>query len=350
MGNTFSAVLDNFKQQASVCLSMGSPFYGRLLEEIGGVIVQSSTIGKVLATWPSNPKDAAVALRLVAALHYLVITRQDERLAKIFPPNPELRSEFRESVLIRAFKDHEALILDYLTSPPQTNEVGRSMVLIGGFLEVARRFGPDIDIFEIGASAGLNMAFDQYYYDASAWEWGNDESPVKFKPNWAGSPPSLGPIKVHSRKGCDLLPIDVETQKNRLLSYIWPDQFERFDRIKAAIEHASTVKPVIDKMEATTWLKLQNETASKLRPRVIYHSIIWQYFSEAQQQEFRDAITYIGRSASNDSPVIWLRLEPAKTSKHAELRMTLAGSGSEYVLAESGFHGEWIKWHQTLGR
>jgi hypothetical protein len=152
MDDTFQAVHDNFLDQANHC---------------------KNKVGRLLSGWQGNPTHDAVALRFVAALHYLLITEKDSDLVKLFPPKQLTESKYQETLLRDIINRHEAVILKYLALPPQTNEVGRSMVLIGGFLEIAHRFGADMDVFEIGASAGLNSVFDQYYYKTEEWEWGD---------------------------------------------------------------------------------------------------------------------------------------------------------------------------------
>jgi hypothetical protein len=310
MEDRFLAVCENFKVQAEYCKKMGSPFYADLLVELCELIDKDGEIGRAFSSWTGEPRPAAVALRFVAALNYLVITEQDDKLREIFPASSNTRGGSRADVLRYSIRKHEDLILDYLKSPPQTNEVGRSMVLLGGFLEVTKRFGQDIDVFEIGASAGLNLAFDKYYYQADGWHWGNPNSQVRFKPIWEGSPPPLGPIRVHQRKACDISPVSAATEKNRLLSYVWPDQFERLNRIRGAIDLIAKSNFKIDAMEATDWLGLQNDNSPGTRPRVFYHSIIWQYFTEEQKTSFNAAIEMIGGKASLSSPIIWMRLEP----------------------------------------
>ena len=98
-------------------------------------------------------------------------------------------------------------------------------------------------------------------------------------------------------------------------------------------------------MEATKWLAMQHEEAPRVRPRVFYHSIIWQYFSARQQRNFLETMMELGACASDTSPVVWLRLEPAKYGQHAELRMDIWPNHAECLLADSGFHGEWINWY-----
>jgi len=345
MADTFLKVCDNFDFQAKYADKMGSPFYSELLKQLGTLIERDSSIGRVFSSWPGKPQADAVALRFVAALNYLVITDQDNDLAAIFPPSTAHTTQQREIILREAIAHHQEFIIDYLRSPPQTNEVGRSMVLIGGFLEIAKRFGKDMDIFEVGASAGLNLFFDDYYYQCDDWSWGNPGSAVRFRPNWEGMPPSLGPIKVHNRRACDLSPVNVLSQRDRLLSYVWPDQIERVQRITAAINHASSKAPAIDQQEAAQWLEKQFRSTPEERPRVFYHSIIWQYFSDEQKHQFSATMQKNGRAATTSTPVIWMRLEPPKSTHHAELRCTIWPGEEELVLAQSGFHGEWIRWH-----
>jgi hypothetical protein len=343
MSNTFKAVCENFKLQSNYCQQMGSPFYADLLNTLSEIIDQESPIGKVLNNWPGTPQDDAVALRFVAALNYLVITHADADLQALFPPKLASQGMARASTLKLAIQRHQSFIIKTLELPPQTNEVARSTPLLAGFLHIAKRFGPDFDIFEVGASAGLNMAFDQYFYQTDSWQWGEPNSKVRFTPDWAGKPPPLGPLNIHHRHGCDIAPIDVATQKDRLLSYVWPDQTERLARIKAAIDHAILAQVNIQKAEASHWL-LEQAQRPAIRPRVFYHSIIWQYFSHAQQSNFRANMQVLGERASTTSPLIWMRLEPSTNKKHAELTTTVWPGKTEITLAHSGFHGEWVQW------
>lgn len=347
MSDSFLAVYENFKSQAKVCQQMGSPFYAELLNQLAEIFVQNraSLIGKTFATWRGNPKGDAVALRLLGALHYLVITQADNDLQAIFPPLQSLVGDSRADALLRSIERHQVFIVDYLSSPPQTNEVGRSSVLLGGFLEIAKRFGPELDIFEIGASAGLNMAFDQYFYQTDSWQWGNPDSSVSITPSWIGNAPSLGSIKIKTRAACDLSPIDIVGQRNRLLSYVWPDQAERMQRTIGALDYAAKRSLKIDVSEASEWLLKHSNDAATPRPRVFFHSIIWQYFSDQQKESFQANIDKLGGQASYSSPLIWMRLEPAISKPHAELRITVWPDKAEQHLADSGFHGEWVRWH-----
>ena len=77
----------------------------------------------------------------------------------------KLYLEYCRDVLRR----HDHYLADQLSSPPQTNEVARSGIVLGAMLHVAARTGLPLEIFEIGASAGLNLAFDEYVFDLAPY-------------------------------------------------------------------------------------------------------------------------------------------------------------------------------------
>src|SRR6266496_3277181 len=79
-----------------------------------------------------------------------------------------------------ALSEHRDRIRALLASGCQTNEVGRSAALLGGFLEVAHRSRKPLVILEIGASAGLNLLWDRYRYESSQGAWGDAGSHVRF--------------------------------------------------------------------------------------------------------------------------------------------------------------------------
>jgi len=343
MQDSLKLVYDNFIEQAGHCEKIGSPFYAQLLTELAGIITCNTAIKHKLSCWQGLPSDDAVGLRFAAALHYLVLNNQCNTLANIFPSVNKPAGDIQTQLLVDIIDKHESVILKYLESPPQTNEVGRSMALLGGFLEIAKRFGADMDTFEIGASAGLNMLFDKYYYQADDWHWGDKNSLVQFELDWRGSSPPLTSIKVNNRHACDLSPVDITGDKNRLLAYVWPDQFKRFTRIDNAIEIARNANLKIDKMSAADWLLSKRHQTAKNRPSVFYNSIMWQYMPSAEQQRALNTLNAIGAESTATAPVIWLRMEPSKNKKHAEVRMTTWPRKSEILLANCGYHGEWVE-------
>ena len=97
----------------------------------------------------------------------------------------------------------------WLDSAPQTNEVARSGVLYPGLMVVAQETGLPLSLFELGASAGLNLLPDRYAYRLGDVEAGVPGSPVRLTPEWRGVAPQHAPVRIVARRGVDLRPVDV---------------------------------------------------------------------------------------------------------------------------------------------
>src|SRR6185503_8162629 len=216
------------------------------------------TLRALIPDWAGDPLADAVALRVAGALHSLVLERLDPALVAIFPPqraafDPVAGAEVVRNAL-RKFRDRVA---DYLQRPPQTNEIGRSAVLLGGFATIAARTGLPLALRELGASAGLNMLWFRYRYELGTFAtWGEPASAVTIRCDWRGNPPPLPPrIDVMSWRGCDVSPIHLGAPHAaaRLMSYIWADQRERLQRLRAAITLAQSAALEVEEIDAVAF-------------------------------------------------------------------------------------------------
>jgi hypothetical protein len=131
----------SFAEQAFWCERLGSPFTARLCETLGGRLDRSSAVGRRALDWPGDPRALAdaLALRLCAGLHFMVRDGHAPDLAALYPP-AALPDEGALWARIAPLLDDPRLEV-WLDSAPQTNEVGRSAVLMSGLLVVAARFG-----------------------------------------------------------------------------------------------------------------------------------------------------------------------------------------------------------------
>src|SRR5258708_21777209 len=92
---------------------------------------------------------------------------------------------------------------------PQTNEVRRSLCLVGGFLEIGKATGLPMRCFEIAASAGLNLSWDRYRYRMGEAEWGDAAAAVAMDTDWTGpAPPVDAAGQGIARAACDRRPTD----------------------------------------------------------------------------------------------------------------------------------------------
>jgi hypothetical protein len=318
-----------------------SPFYAALLAHMAHSAERDGPVVGLLARTPLTIESAG-PLRLLGGVHRAVLDGDLPQLAAHWPGDTD--AAWRE--LAAVLEAPPATVLDALERDPQTNEVGRSAALAAGLAEIARRTGLPVRLFEIGSSAGLNLRLDRYCYRAGGQEWGDAMSTVRFAGDaYEGVPPFAVGASIVERRGCDVHPIDATTRdgRNRLLSYVWPDQVERQARLRAALEIAANVPVTIDTQSADDWV----DACVHLQPgtvTVVAHSIMWQYLPAAVQQRVIATLDARGAAATPDAPLARLRLEPAPKVVYADLRLTSWPRGDDEVLATSGYHGPPVRW------
>lgn len=341
------AMIDAFKIQINACNYLGSPFTSFVLEAMLQDIEEGGPWAEMVADWPGKPLADAVSLRCTGACHALVLTGQAPQLAALYPPTATSDKSKLRDALVSTLIEHKGFVRAFMASAPQTNEVGRSAVLLGGFLEIAKQTGLPLATLEIGASAGLNLSWDSYHYNFDGALWGNGASGVKLKPDWKGGlPPMDAPLSVTSRAGCDIAPIDISKEETRirLRSYVWPDQTERLQRLGAAIALTLANKVHIEKADALAWLTKKLADPGYGTTRVIYHSIMWQYMPKETRDGIRALIDEKAKQATKDNPLAWLRLEPDHTGKKNPLTLSLWPDYGTKVLAIGHPHGAWVEW------
>lgn len=239
---------------------------------------------------------------------------------------------------------------------PQTNEVGRSAVLLGGFAAIAHDTGLPLATLEIGASAGLNQFWHRYRYALGDRAWGEPASPVLIRCDWRGAAPALpAQIVVASHRGCDIAPIDLNNPAAalRLASYVWADQQERRQRLAAAVALARQLGVQVEPADAAAWVAEHLSAARPGRATVLYHSIVWQYLPLDTRRQLRDTIEAAGARATRAAPLAWLALELPDASCLPQLTLTLWPGGEHRVLADAHAHGlfaTWLAAQQTVAK
>ena len=347
MSSTPATVEEAVAFQAEACEIVGSRLYAEALRAVLRDLARGGVCARLLDARSSDPFSSALALRFLGAVHRIVLEGRAPELAALYPSTGgDPTSGDVGSAFVAAVERHEEEVADRLTDGVQTNEVGRSAALVGGYVEVARRSGLPLRVLEIGASAGLNLRFDRYAYDTGAEVAGDPASPLRFAGFWEGRPPDLrGPLHVTSRRGCDRHPLDPADPEDRLtlLAYTWPDQTDRIERLRTALDLAATMPVDIDRADAAEWTAEHLAHPTPGLATVVVHSIVLQYLTPARRRAFRGAIEDAGRRATASAPVAWLRMEPA-TDDAAEVRLTSWPGGEDEVLGTAGYHGRPVRW------
>ena len=345
-----TAVRKAFADQARWCAKLGSPFTSALCQVIGEEIDRDTAVGRRVLGH-SGPPDAlgdALPLRLAGALHALVRAGDVEALAALYPPNPMPAASDLWREVDEILRTHEATLQAWLEQPPQTNEVARSTLLMAGLCVVVEQWDLPVRLFELGASAGLNMQLDRYGYRYGDAAFGPGDSGLVFTPDWQGKPPPRADVKIISRRGVDINPLNAgrTEERDRLMAYVWPDQRERMARMEAALAIASEDPPTVDRGDAAAWL--EQMIAGDAKPgsvRVVMHSIAEQYFPAETRDHIAATMSAAGAKATPETPLCWLRFEIDPEFRGTPtLRLITWPDGAERLLAKSHPHCTWVEW------
>jgi hypothetical protein len=343
-----------FRRQAANCERLGSPFTATLCRRLVVILDETTGLGRAVTGWPLDPVASALALRLCGALNMVVRAGRAPALAPLYPPAADTGPAL-DAALQSTIAERGGDLVGLLESAPQTNEVARSGILLGGLLTVAAETGMALALNEIGASAGLNLHADCYAYDlGQGRRWGPMGAPLTIPCDWRGAAPPLdAPLRIASRAGSDIAPIDpADAQaRERVLGYIWPDQPARLERTEAALAHAAAHKVALARAEAAGWAEARLAAAPEPGiVRVLMHSIAWQYFPVATQGRITAALAGAGAAATREAPLAWLRFEPDAIRGTAAILLTLwpgDGAGGETrALGRGDYHGRFADWSE----
>jgi hypothetical protein len=330
---------ERLRFQAAGCAGLGSPLYASLLEKSAADLGEEGDVWAVLAGFESESEWSALALRLMGAVHRLVLVGELPELARHYPStggdgDAEAAWPHFKSALAERRDDVRGLV----TRGCQTNEVGRSAALLGGFLEVAHRTGLPLRILELGASAGLNARWDRYRYESLAGAWGEPSSAVRFAGAFELAPSLNRTAEVVERKACDLQPVDPTSEEGALTlrSFIWADQLGRLALLDGAIEIAREVPVEVERLDAATFLERELASSTPGVATVVYHSVFWQYVDEPGRRRILAAIVQAQAGAVTNAPVHHLRMEPDE----GRFEVRLDGE----VLATTRPHGTGVRW------
>ncbi|HSU30461.1 MAG TPA: DUF2332 family protein [Bryobacteraceae bacterium] len=335
------ALVKSLLEQARWCEKLGSSFYGNLLLRIADNVQSSGICWRLLEQRRADPRRSLLPLRFLAAIHRLVLANQLPELAAFYPSMGGVpQADAAWQTLERELRRCGDLVLDSLPESVQTNEVARSCALLPGFLAAAKWANMPLRLLELGCSAGLNLRWDCYRYDTPSGAWGPSSSPVHFVNPFGESGPDLsGVVTVSERSGCDLHPIDPTTADGRrtLLSFVWPDQMDRFRLLLRASDIAGATPAKIERANAIDWLPAQLDRMPSGVATVVFHSIFMLYVSHPDQHSLVNIILDAGNRARPDAPFAWLSME--QTGQAVEIQLSLWPGGLRKRIAVSDYHG-----------
>ncbi|MEO6206003.1 MAG: DUF2332 domain-containing protein [Mycobacteriales bacterium] len=346
-----TSLAERLRAQSAQCADHHSPLTAALLTGAADDYEAGGPARDLLAPLAGDPSGTVPSLRFAGALHRMVLQREAPELALHYPSVggtapvdqvwPAARKHIAEA--LPALREH-------VRRPVQTNEPGRSAVLLGGLHHVASGTEKPLRLLEIGASAGLNLLVDRYAYELTSGQvLGDPGSPMRLVQPWRGDLPASS-FEIVERLGCDPRPLDPRSTADRLTltSYVWGDQLERFDRLRNALEvaaqHPVTVRPA----GASDFLAAELAGPRADVATVVWQSVVQQYLDPLERIAVEELLQAAGSRATAQAPLAHLMMEPDPSARPgAAFRVTLRTwpGGESRILATCRGHGPPITWH-----
>ena len=236
----------------------------------------------------------------------------------------------------------------------QTNEVGRCTAILPALPR------DRLAIVEVGASAGLCLLLDRFFYDYGDRRIGDAAASIHLscRANEACPIPSKAP-EIVWRGGLDLHPVDVMNADDVkwLSSCVWPEHEERRERLAAAIALAQTDSPHVRRGNLVTDLPTLLAEIPRNLQIVVFHSAVLAYVSEEDRVAFAESLA----EASKARPIVWISNEGRSVVPEITARAPLEecaspepfllgrttftdGDRDDELLALSHPHGAWLQW------
>ena len=275
--------------------------------------------------------DWDVPLRLLGGLHFLVLSGRASW--------EDVRSSLvNEGAFLRDFVAEQRV---------QTNEVQRSWVLAPLFLRAAQQTGArELDLVELGPSAGLNLVWDRYRCVYEAGARGPNDAALVLRGEERRAVPSpvlAGSVLVGRRVGIDRSPVDVTSEDGaRLLtSFVWADQSERIQRLHAAIAELRRDPP---ELVRTDFLDVLPDVLAARRGdalTVVFQTAVLAYVGDAGRGRVREALEAAGASG----PLAFVSAgRPRVGADSWGLRITYWPGGRREFVGHADYHGAWLDW------
>jgi hypothetical protein len=324
-----------------------APLYARLAT---GIAADPELAGLLLL---SPPRQRQPVL-LLACIHALLLEARYGELARFYPNLTARPAEGDPLPALRRFIDrHADRLAELLASrSTQTNEIGRCALLLPVFGLLAVEVGSLAHV-DVGASAGLNLLLDRYHYTYVPGGSLGGPSPIELECGTRGAVPvPVTMPDVRQRVGLDRSPVDVGDPASRrwLEACVWPDQTDRFRRLRAALALAAEER--LDVRQGDAVADTAALAASLESHPVVTNTWVLNYLSSVERCAFVDNLEELGsrRDVSwvfAESPMLVPEL-PVSDRTQAQTALVLVrwrvGHRTVTHLGDAHPHGYWLHW------
>lgn len=330
-------------RSAGMCKRMGSAFFGELLDLAARAYRRDANVRDLLER---HAHRSRLGLRLGAAAHFRALRGSAPSIAAHYPSTGgDGAPEAAWNAIAADIRKHVPAYDALFERPVQTNEPARAMPVLAAMLALADATALPLRIFEIGSSAGLLLNFDRYRHSGDGWTWGDPASAVHLRNRTvSGRPQHLHTqLRVAERRGCDVHPLDASNPLDAatLLSFVWPDQRERLDRLRAALEVALEHPVRVEESDAAPWIRA-NALPQSAAATVVLHTVIVEHLPASARAAIMQTIDELAARATSDAPVAWIRMEAS--DRGYETALTTWPGKSETLIARSDGHAQDLRW------
>ena len=335
-------------RQSAAVRAMGSTFVASVLAAGARGLAYAPHTTALIEGWTGDAAADALAMRFNGALHALARRQTIPALTMLYR---QLSGDF-DAVIGAAMAAADDVIAAWMRNIPQTNEVGRSAGIMAALLMLRGRYDMPCALYELGASAGLNLSLDRYSYDLGGRRIGRSGSPVHIAPAWRGSAPDARPVDIVSARGVDLHPIDLEDGEacERLMAYVWADEPDRAERLETALAIARNAAPCVERGDIARWLPAQLSAPQAIGTcRTVIHSMALQYLGAVDRRAVEVAFEEAGARASASRPLARIGFEWTSDRDAVHLSLTTWPDGRTQHLANCHAYGAWFDWHDMTG-
>lgn len=250
---------------------------------------------------------------LFAAIHHSLLRDPGHPLAQWYAtvggsrsPSDDALAGVLDAFLADRRAELAGLVADGAT---QTNEVGRSAILLPalGLIHATER--RPLGLVEVGTSGALNLRLDAYRVsyrtapeqDPQELHVGPPDSSVHITSDASRSREQIPAAEIRStvigsRVGSDLNPLDVsdEAQARWLRALIWPDERERFERLSNALVLARSIPVPVRRGDAVDLVRAQITSVPDGHHPVLLTTWVLTYLPEKKRVAFVDELAKAG--------------------------------------------------------
>ena len=332
--------------------SSRSAFYGHLNRQI-------ADDPAVVDLLTSAPEHQQLPVLLLAAVHSIVLAEPDLELAQWYPTTATTPLDTDPYPVFRRLcaerSDEIRSIVS--TRSVQTNEVGRSALFVPPLGEIEREVGP-LALVDVGTSAGLNLQLDRFRYRYDPGGSLGPDSPVVLETGTRGPVPVPARVpSIAARVGLDRNPIVVSdpAEARWLMACVWPDQPDRFERLRGAISLANTDPPHLVQGDAVADVASTIDGIATSGHPVVLNSWVLNYLDRDAREAYVAELDRVG--ATRD--LTWVFAESPGLAPGLPFPDTVAGEHTTALVSarwRAGHrsvdlhglahpHGYWLHWH-----